>query len=140
MLDEDIVVEVNYVFLFIRRIVDLHVNVIDLFRGLKKLTKFGDDHVKCDGKAWLNFTHAIDGAHYHLINHSVYEQMSLCRELNLHDSPDFFTDIIIQVEGLTQLHDSLGCNLQESLEKYVVRLEVPVIFNCRLGVCFLAFN
>ena len=53
--------------------------------------------------------------------------MGLSRELDLHDGPNLFPDIIVQGESLAELHDSLSCDLKEPLEKHVVGLKVSIL-------------
>jgi hypothetical protein len=89
----------------------LHVDVEDLSRVLKQLTVLGDDKIEGDLHPRLHLTDAINGAHHHLIDYSIDEEMGLSRELDLHDGPDLFPDIVVQGKRLAELHDSLSCNL-----------------------------
>ena len=107
----------------------MHVDVEDLPRVLKELTVLGDDQVEGDLHSRLNLTDAINGAHDHLIDYSIDEKVGLSRELDLHDGPDLFSDIIVQGESLAELHDSLSCDLKEPLEKHVVRLKVFILIS-----------
>ena len=70
-LDEDIIVEVNYVLLLILVVVHLHVDVEDLPRVLKELTVLSDDQVEGYLHSRLHLTDAINGAHDHLIDYSI---------------------------------------------------------------------
>lgn len=76
-LDEDIIVEVNYVLLLILVVVYLHVDVEDLSRVLKQLTVLGNDKIEGDLHARLHLTDAINGTHDHLIDYSIDEEVGL---------------------------------------------------------------
>ena len=136
-LDEDIIVEVNYVLLLILVVVHLHVDIEDLSRVLKQLAVLGDDQIKCDLHPWLHLTYAINSAHDHLIDDSVDKEVGLSRELHLHDGPDLFPHFIVERECLTELHHSLSCDLKEPLEKHVVGLKVSILISGRIRIYFL---
>lgn len=94
--NENVIIEIDDVFLFILRVVNLHINIENwLMIAFKKLRVFCDNHVKCNLHSWLYLAHTVYGAHYHLVNHSVDEKMGFSRELYFYDSPNLFSHIII---------------------------------------------
>ena len=105
----------------------MHVDVEDLSRVLKQLTVLCDDQVEGDLHPRLHLTDAINGAHDHLIDYSIDEEVGLSRELHLHDGPYLFPDIVVQSQRLAELHHSLSCDLKEPLEKHVVGLKIPIL-------------
>jgi hypothetical protein len=105
----------------------LHVDVEDLPRVLKQLTVLSDDQVEGYLHSRLHLTDAINGAHDHLIDYSIDEKVGLSRELDLHNNPNLFPDIIFQGESLAKLYDSLSCDLKDPLEKHVVGLKVSIL-------------
>ena len=105
----------------------MHVDVEDLSRVLKQLTVLGDDKIEGDLHPRLHLADTINGAHDHLIDYSIDEEVGLSRELHLHDGPYLFPDIVVQSQRLAELHHSLSCDLKEPLEKHVVGLKIPIL-------------
>lgn len=94
--DENVVIEIDDIFLLIWWVIDLHINIENWpVIALEKLSVFCDNHVKCNLHSWLYLANTVYGTHYHLINHSVDKKMSFSRELHFDDGPDFFSNIIL---------------------------------------------
>jgi hypothetical protein len=83
--------------------VDLHVHWISRPSILDHLRVLIDDIVELNGNPRLDLAHSIDRTHNHLVKKSADQELRLSRELQLHDSPNLFSDFFTQIETLTEL-------------------------------------
>ena len=72
MLNEDVIVEIDYVFSFLRVVVHEHVHVIYSFLVFEQVTVLSDYLIECNLHSWLHLAYTIYCAHDHLIDHSVH--------------------------------------------------------------------
>jgi hypothetical protein len=67
----------------------------------EQFSEFSDYHVEGDLHAGLHLADTIYRTHNHLVKHPVNEKMRLGGELDFHNGPYFFSDVLVKGEGLT---------------------------------------
>lgn len=82
----------------------------------------GDDVVKRDVLPILHFADSVDSAHNQLVEVSLDQQLWLSRKLDLHHQPNLLDNFFRRLQLSSNVRDLLSTELEDSLEKHVVRL------------------